>query len=47
MKETQKATHFMISPIRNVQNTQIHRDRKESESWPGSEQEGVGTGTDC
>ena len=36
----------MISSIRNVQNTQIHRDRKEIESWTGSEQEGVVTGTD-
>ena len=45
-KKTQKATYFMISSIRNVQNTQIHRDRKEIESWTGSEQEGVVTGTD-
>ena len=37
----------MISSIRNVQNTQIHRDRKEIESWPGSEQEAAMTGTDC
>ena len=44
--QSKNTTYFMISSIRNVQNTQIHRDRKEIESWTGSEQEGVVTGTD-
>ena len=47
MKEDTEGHIFYDFIHKECSNTQIHRYRKEIESWTGSEQEGVVTGTDC